>query len=256
LLPPAQTPVGNVGNAPGIPRGFDRPLLPKAGDRVAKTVVAKSPDGTFTAVTGGTPKAVDLEHDKPLFYPVLRHLDGFTELMAYVPVAKDLGIFACRKLKLPNGGVRLDYVMKRQLAEYHLDEPKLIDLCYENFFKEKIQVEGRKQGDDLMVSLTSTGGLVTALLGHPTTRANFTKMLHTEDLAILVDGTDHLLATKIGSSLEPSFSKIVDKSPHWSSTVNLDPAVYHWTKKDGLTRVSPRRKGPSPKTESGAPKKT
>ncbi len=59
-------------------------------------------------------------------------------------------------------------------------------------------------------------------------------------MAIMIDGPDRLLATSRGSSFEPTFYEIVKKSQHWTDALNLDPAVYHWTKKDGLKQVSHR----------------
>ena len=158
--------------------------------------------------------------------------------MPYAQVAPGLGVFACRKINRPDGGAGIDYVMNNQLAIYGLDTPKLITLCYDNFFKEKIDVKVLKQGDDVMLSISSSGRLVAAIVGHSSTFENFSRMLHSESIAVLIDGPDIVLATVPGSTFETKFYDIAKKSQHKHDAIDLDPAVYHWTKKDGLKRVS------------------
>lgn len=206
----------------------------------------------FTRIEGGNPNDVqlDLKRDQPLFYPVLRNFDEgdyFTKTVVYVPVVKGLGIFACRKVKAPGGGIGLDYVLKAQLLGYELDAPQLIDRCYENFFNEKLEVKVLNQGDDRMLSFSSSGGLVTALLGHSSTYERFSSLLDAKELAILIDGPHILLATTIGSSFEKRFPGIIDESESRGSALDLDPAIYHWTAKDGLTLVKTARQSPPQK---------
>ncbi len=222
--------------------GTTQPSLPANAD--TKTVVVKSGKEATHFVLGGSPSSKrNVEQDKASFYPVLRNLkegDFFTKTVVNSSIAEGLGIFACRKVKMPDGRVRIDYVLRRQVEEYGLKESDIINLCYENFFREKIEVQALKQRGDLMLSFSSTGGLVTAILGHSSTYAKFAKMLGADEMAILVDGPEHLLATSTGSSFEPTFYEIVQKSQHKSGALSLDPGVYHWTKKDGLKPV-PRK---------------
>jgi hypothetical protein len=223
-------------------KGQQMPPVPKTNSHATKTIGVKTGRGS-TRFEIGNPRdvRVDLERDKPLFYPVLRNFDEgdfFTLEVAHSPVAKGLGVFACRKTKRPNGGTGIDYVMRSQLTDYGIEESNLIKLCYDNFFKDKVEVKALKQGDDLMLSVSSTGGLVTALLGHSSTYERFSGMLGTEEMAVLIDGPDILLATAKGSSFETRFYELVKKSHHKEDALNLDPAVYHWTKREGLTPVS------------------
>jgi hypothetical protein len=231
----------------------------KASDGETKSVIARSPDGMTRIEAGSSPKApADLRRDKPSFYPVLRNFDTddlFTKTVVYTPIATRLGVFACRKSKSPTGGIGIDYVLKKQLKDYGLDESKIIELCYENFFKTNIKIKALKQGEDLILNPSSDGGLVTAILGHSSTCENFAKMLKADDLAILIDGSEILLVTASGSSFEPTYYQIVKKSQHKSSALNLDPGVYHWTKKDGLTLVSDPEKDRSKEPAAEKPGK-
>lgn len=239
---------------PPAPRPAESPKAPAAGGkseekgpvsglnaRDIKAVEVRSGNGlTRIGISKDAAVPVDFERDRPRFYPVLRNFDEgdlFRQKVAHAAVAKGLGVFACRKTKGPNGRTGIDYVMKDQLADYGVDEPKMIELCYDNFFKEKIEVKALKQADDVMLSFSSTGGLVTALLGHASTYEKLSDMLTAETIAVMIDGPDILLATPRGSSFEAKFYEIVKRSRHKNSPVNLDPAVYHWTKKDGLTRA-------------------
>ncbi len=217
---------------------------PKASSATRKIQSADvKPQAGSTRIDATGPRAapVELDQDKPTFYPVLRNFeegDFFTQRVVYTQVAPGLGVFPCRRIKLPDGGTRIDYVMKNQLTSYGLDTSKLIDLCYENFFKEKIEVKTLKQGDDVMLSFSSSGRLVAAIVGHSSSLENFSKMLDSQSIAFLIDGSDILLATIPGNSFETKFYEIAEKSQHKNDAINLDPAVYHWTKKDGLKPVS------------------
>jgi hypothetical protein len=212
-----------------------------AADKPQTIQVKSGSELTRVDIGGSRAVPVDLNRDKPTFYPVLRNFedgDLFTKKVVYTQVAPGLGIFACRKIDRPGGGMGIDYVMNDQLTTYGLDAPKLIEHCYENFFKNKIEVKVLKQGDDTMFAFSSSGRLVTAILGHSSTYEKFSKMVGSESIAILIDGPDILLATVPGNSFAAKFDDIVKKSQHKNDPVNLDPAVYHWSKKDGLKRVS------------------
>ena len=216
----------------------------KAKTPDTKTIVVKSRQESTPSVRGEPPRDQrDLERDKASFYPVLRNFregDLFAKAVVNSPIAAGLGVFACRKIPMPNGGVRIDYVMKKDLEEYGLKDSDIVRLCYDNFFKEKIEVKALKQKGDLMLSFSSTGGLVTAILGHSSTFEKFARMLGTEDMAVMIDGAEHLLATPTGSSFEPTFYAIVKKSQHKTDALDLDSGVFHWTKKDGLKQASPK----------------
>ena len=217
------------------------PKTSSSTPKIQSADVKPESGSTRTDATGSRAASVDLDQDKPKFYPVLRNFkegDFFTQSVVYTQVAPGLGVFACRRITLPDGGTRIDYVMKTQLTSYGLDTSKLIELCFENFFKEKIDVKTLKQGDDVMLSFSSAGRLVAAIVGHSSTFENLSKMLHSESIAILIDGSDIMLATIPGNSFEKKFYEIARDSQHKNDTINLDPAVYHWTKKDGLKPVS------------------
>ncbi len=220
---------------------------PKASSATPKIQSADvKPQAGSTRIDAIGPRAapVDLNQDKPTFYPVLRNFkdgDFFTQKVVYIQVAPGLGVFACRRINSPDGRTRIDYVMKNQLAGYGLDTSKLIELCYENFFKAKIEVKTLEQGDDVMLSFSSAGRLVAAIVGHSSTLENLSKMLDSESIAILIDSPDILLATIPGNSFETKFYEIAKKSRHKNDALNLDPAVYHWTKRDGLKAVSQAR---------------
>jgi hypothetical protein len=161
--------------------------------------------------------------------------------VAHVGIARRLGAFAFRKKTKPEAGATTDYVMKSELARYGLTEAKLIDLCHDNFFKAKIQVEAQRERGEMLLHVSSSDGFVSAIIGHPSANDRLARFLRTPgNLTIFVGGANELRATTMGSHYEGLLKVHAARKRKEAGRPDVTPAVYHWTKQEGLVSVSDR----------------
>jgi hypothetical protein len=182
--------------------------------------------------------------DQPAFYPVLHSFedgDEFSRTVAHIGIARGLGVFASRKRTQPESGAAVDYVKKSELPRYGLTEAKLIDLCYANFFKGKIRVEAQRERGEIVLQVSSSDGPVSAIIGHASAYERLARFLHTPgNITIFIGGPDELRATTIGSHYEGLLKVRAARNLKQAGRPDVIPAVYHWTKSEGLVPVSDR----------------
>jgi len=211
----------------------------KAPENVSAIKIKTKEGSTHIRVGDTAERKVNLDEDMHFFTPVIRNFeaeDTFEQIIVNDKLGDDIGAFAAKVKKQPNGNTGIDYVFKSDLAKYGITEDQLFEACLHNLsaLGLKIDVMTDPGSGDRMFRITSQIGLATSLVYDTDFVEKLKADLEAEVLHVNIINSGTLLFTTGKSRFDAHIEKMALETTY-TDPLNIHSATYLWD--DGHLRM-------------------